>query len=62
MLKKLCKITTFPPIHQISPKLFFYCFSVFFHSKVYNFSREVPLSELLSERREERKMEPKSAE
>lgn len=28
----------------------------------YNFSSEEPLSELLSERREERKMEPKSAE
>lgn len=60
MLKKLRKITTFHPIHQISPKLF--SIKYLFNIRYYSFSSEEPLSELLSERREDRKMEPKSAE
>lgn len=60
MLKKLRKITTFPSIHQISSKLF--SIKYLFNIRYYSFSSEEPLSELLSERREDRKMEPKSAE
>ena len=30
MLKKLRKITTFPPIHQISPKLFYHTLSILY--------------------------------